>query len=173
MLKQTETHPDWYWLWYSWNRELLIELHLIRQIPDNTDWVVSGLILTKVLSLNLEFEIKLYLEWYWFKSIYWSSEFTTLIGCQCFFFFLTIILSHSFKNKIGKEIHHEPTDSWLMRTFVYYWSRSTKFSRTLSSRRYRRVYRTCPGWYQREYTAALAPQCSSPSWSAEIWFHIL
>ena len=37
------------------------ELYLVRQIPENTDRVVSGLILTDVLLRNLKFEIGLYL----------------------------------------------------------------------------------------------------------------
>ena len=36
-------------------------MYIVRQIPENTDRVVSGLILTKVLLRNLEFEIELYL----------------------------------------------------------------------------------------------------------------
>ena len=36
-------------------------MYLVRQIPGNTDRVVSGLILTKELLRNLEFEIELYL----------------------------------------------------------------------------------------------------------------
>ena len=39
------------------SREYWIEFYLVRQIPDNTDRVVSGLILTKVLLRNLEFKI--------------------------------------------------------------------------------------------------------------------
>ena len=35
-------------------------MYLVKQIPENTDRVVSGLILTKVLSQNLEFKIELY-----------------------------------------------------------------------------------------------------------------
>ena len=35
-------------------------MYLVRQIPENTDRVVSGLILTKVLVRNLEFLIKLH-----------------------------------------------------------------------------------------------------------------
>ena len=37
------------------------ELYLVRQIPENTDRVVSGLILTEVLLRNLKSEIGLYL----------------------------------------------------------------------------------------------------------------
>ena len=51
------------------NLEFLIELYLVRQIPHNTDRVVSGMILTKVLLENLEFEIELYLNWYWSKFL--------------------------------------------------------------------------------------------------------
>ena len=43
------------------NLEFEIELYLARQIPKNTDRVISGLILTEVLLRNLEFEIELYL----------------------------------------------------------------------------------------------------------------
>ena len=43
------------------NLEFEIELYLVRQIPENTDSVVSGLILTMVLMRNLEFKIELYL----------------------------------------------------------------------------------------------------------------
>ena len=39
----------------------MIELYLVRQLHENTDRVVSGLILTKVLLRNLEFVIELYL----------------------------------------------------------------------------------------------------------------
>ena len=39
----------------------MIELHLVRQIPENTNRVVSRLILTKVLLRNLELEIEFYL----------------------------------------------------------------------------------------------------------------
>ena len=35
---------------------------IVRQIPKNTDKVVSGLTLTEVLLRNLEFEIELHLE---------------------------------------------------------------------------------------------------------------
>ena len=41
--------------------EFEIELYLAKQIPENTDRVVSGLILTKGLLRNLEYEIELYL----------------------------------------------------------------------------------------------------------------
>ena len=41
--------------------EFEIELYLAKQIPENTDRVVSGLILTKELLRNLEYEIELYL----------------------------------------------------------------------------------------------------------------
>ena len=36
-------------------------MYFVRQVPENTDRVVSGLILTKVLLRNFEFEIELYL----------------------------------------------------------------------------------------------------------------
>ena len=36
-------------------------MYLAKYIPENTDRVVSGLILTKVLLLNLEFKIELHL----------------------------------------------------------------------------------------------------------------
>ena len=38
-----------------------IELYLVRQIPENTDRVISGLIMTKVLLMSREFKIELYL----------------------------------------------------------------------------------------------------------------
>jgi len=41
-----------------------MELYAVRQIPENTDRVVSVLILTKVLLEKLEFEIELFLDWY-------------------------------------------------------------------------------------------------------------
>ena len=65
------------------------ELYLVRQITENTDRVVSGLILTEVLLRNLEFEIGLYLcdrylsiqkviaELVRSKRICWSRAFTT------------------------------------------------------------------------------------------------
>ena len=37
------------------------KLNLVKQIPENTDRLVSGLILTSVLLRNLEFKIELYL----------------------------------------------------------------------------------------------------------------
>jgi len=43
------------------NLEFEIKLYLVRQIPENTDRVVSRLILNKVLLRNIEFEIELYL----------------------------------------------------------------------------------------------------------------
>ena len=43
------------------NIEFEIELYLVRQIPENTDRVVSRLMLTKVLLRNFEFGIELYL----------------------------------------------------------------------------------------------------------------
>ena len=43
------------------NLEFEIELYLVNQIPENTDRVVSRLILTSVLLRNLEFKIELYL----------------------------------------------------------------------------------------------------------------
>ena len=43
------------------NLEYEIELYLVKQIPENTDRVVSGYILTKGLLRNLEYEIELYL----------------------------------------------------------------------------------------------------------------
>ena len=41
-----------------WNLVFKIELYLVKQIHENTDRVVSGFILTKVLLRNPEFEIK-------------------------------------------------------------------------------------------------------------------
>ena len=41
-----------------WNLVFKIELYLMKQIHKNTDRVVSGFILTKVLLRNPEFEIK-------------------------------------------------------------------------------------------------------------------
>ena len=41
-----------------------MELYAVRQILENTDRVVSVLILTKVLLEKLEFEIELILDWY-------------------------------------------------------------------------------------------------------------
>ena len=38
-----------------------IELYLVKHIPKNTDKYVSGVILTKVLLRNIEFEIEFYL----------------------------------------------------------------------------------------------------------------
>jgi len=38
-----------------------IELYLVKQISENTDRVISGLILTKILLQNLKIEIELYL----------------------------------------------------------------------------------------------------------------
>jgi len=58
------------------NLEFEIELYLVRQIPENTDRVVSGLILTKVLLRNLEFEIELY----FVKQIPENTESYTWIG---------------------------------------------------------------------------------------------
>ena len=52
------------------NLEFLIELHLVRQIPENTDWVVSGFVLTMVLVINLD--------WYVLKSVYRSRAFTSI-----------------------------------------------------------------------------------------------
>ena len=43
------------------NLAFKIELYLVKQIPENTDRVVSGLILTMVLLRNLAFKIELYL----------------------------------------------------------------------------------------------------------------
>ena len=43
------------------NIEFEIELYLVRQIPENTDRVVSRLMLTKGLLRNFEFGIELYL----------------------------------------------------------------------------------------------------------------
>ena len=43
------------------NLEFEIKLYLERQIPENTDRVVSRLILNKILLRNIEFEIELYL----------------------------------------------------------------------------------------------------------------
>ena len=51
-------------------------MYLVRQIHENTDRVVSGLILTKVLMRNLEFEIELYLA----KQIPENTEGDTWIG---------------------------------------------------------------------------------------------
>ena len=72
------------------NLEFEIELYLVRQISENTDRVVSGLIFTKVLLRNLELEIelylvkqitrkfgRLYLDWHGSKTIYWSRALTT------------------------------------------------------------------------------------------------
>ena len=53
-----------------------IELFLVRQIPENTDRVISGLILTKILLRTLEFEIELYL----LKQIPENTEGYTWIG---------------------------------------------------------------------------------------------
>ena len=39
----------------------MIELYLVRQIPENIDRVVTSLIFTKVLLSDLEFVIELYL----------------------------------------------------------------------------------------------------------------
>jgi len=58
------------------NLEFEIKLYLVRQIPENTDRVVSRLILTKVLLRNLEFEIELYLV----KQIPKNTEGYTWIG---------------------------------------------------------------------------------------------
>ena len=53
------------------NLEFLIELYLLRQIPENTAWVVSGLI------VDFEFLIELHLHWYCFKRFSMSRAFTT------------------------------------------------------------------------------------------------
>ena len=58
------------------NLEFYFELYLVRQIPEHTDGVVSGLILTKVLLRNLEFEIELYLV----RQILENTEGYTWIG---------------------------------------------------------------------------------------------
>ena len=42
-----------------WNLEFRIELYLVKQIPENTDRVVSRLILTMVLLRNLELRIQI------------------------------------------------------------------------------------------------------------------
>ena len=39
----------------------VFELYLVRQMPENTDRVISGLIMTKVLLMSREFKIELYL----------------------------------------------------------------------------------------------------------------
>ena len=46
------------------NLEFEIEVYLVKQIPENTDRVVSRFILNKVLLRNLEFEIELYPDLY-------------------------------------------------------------------------------------------------------------
>ena len=51
-------------------------MFLVRQIPENTDRVISGLILTKILLRKLEFEIELYL----LKQIPENTEGYTWIG---------------------------------------------------------------------------------------------
>jgi len=43
------------------NLEFEIEFYLVKQIPENTDRVVSGGIMTSVLLWKLEFKIELYL----------------------------------------------------------------------------------------------------------------
>ena len=60
----------------SQNLEFKIELYLVKQIPENTDRVVSRLILTSVLLQNIEFKIKLYLV----KQIPENTEGYTWIG---------------------------------------------------------------------------------------------
>ena len=52
------------------NLEFKIELYLVKQIPENIDRVVSGLILTGVLLQNLEFKVELYLV----KQIYKNTD---------------------------------------------------------------------------------------------------
>ena len=58
------------------NLEYEIELYLVKQIPENTERVVSGLILTKELLRNLEHEIEMYLV----KQIPENTEGYTWIG---------------------------------------------------------------------------------------------
>ena len=75
------------------------KLYLVKQIPENTDRVVSGLKLTSVLLRNLEFkilsciwwnrylriQIELYPDWYWL--VYYcglSSKNTAILQCTLY-----------------------------------------------------------------------------------------
>ena len=75
-----EYRLSWIWIDIDYgihvNLEFLIELYLVRQIPENTDWAVYGLILIMVFVMNLD--------WYMSKSVYRSSAFTTFIYIPTF-----------------------------------------------------------------------------------------
>ena len=82
-IQASHIRMDLYWLWIHVNLEFLIELNLLRQIPENTDWAKSELILLAMVFLwslsswlsyilwdrNLRIQTELYPDWYWL----WNS----------------------------------------------------------------------------------------------------
>ena len=77
-------YPDWYRLQYLCEPWVLDWVISVGQIPENTDWAVSGLILDTVFVWTLSSGlscicplIKLYLDWYGSESSFRRRAFTT------------------------------------------------------------------------------------------------
>ena len=86
---QTQSYPDWYWLWYLCEPWVLVELYLVRQIPEiqtesYLDWYWQWY-----------YWWTLYLDWYWTKRICWSRAFTTCLLCVVLKLTVTLVFRKS------------------------------------------------------------------------------